>query len=93
MIDIWDSESLPTDMAVGEMLMMDKNGIKDDKGNYRALCLLPHAFKVLSLCLLRRIMPHVEAIPPDTQAGFRTSRGCRDNVCILAWTVEWLIEI
>ncbi len=37
-------------------------------------------------------MPHVEAILPDTQAGFRTSRGCRDNVCILAWTVEWLLE-
>ncbi len=53
---------------------------------------LPHAFKVLSLCLLRRIVPHVEAILPDTQAGFRTFRGCRYNVCILAWTVEWLLE-
>ncbi len=89
---VWDSESLPANIAVGEMLMMHKEGTKDDKGNNRALCLLPHAFKVLSLCLLRRIMSHVEAILPDIQAGFRISRGCRDNFCILSWTVEWLLE-
>ncbi len=54
----------------------------------RALCLLPHACKVLSLCLLRIIMSHAETILPDTQAGFRPSRRCRDNVCIHVWTVE-----
>ncbi len=92
LINVWDSESLPTDMAVGEMLMMHKKGTKDDNGNYRALCLLPHAFKVIWLCILRRIMPHVELILPITQAGFRTSRGCRDSVCIFPCTVEWLLE-
>ncbi len=39
-----------------------------------------------------RIVPHVEEMLRDTQAGFRTSRGYRDYICILAWSVEWLLE-
>ncbi len=49
---IWNTEKLPTDMATGVMLMMRKKGSKDETGNYRALRLLPHAFKVLSMGLL-----------------------------------------
>ncbi len=72
--------------------MMHKKGPKDDMRNYRAICLLPHAYKVLSMCLLQRILPHIEPGLPDTQAGFRPARGCRDNTCVLAWTVDWLLE-
>ena len=92
LIEIWETEQMPTEMAVGTMIMMHKKGDKDDKGNYRALCLLPHAFKILSMCLLHRIRPYAEQTLPDTQAGFRPTRGCRDNTCILAWTVDWMLE-
>ncbi len=32
LINVWDSESLPTDIALGEMLMMHKKGTKMTKG-------------------------------------------------------------
>ncbi len=33
LINIWDSKSLPIDMAVGTMLMMHKKGTENDKGH------------------------------------------------------------
>ncbi len=45
-----------------------------------------------SITVLTAYMPRVEVILLVTRAGFRISRGCRDSVCIFAWTVEWLLE-
>ncbi len=70
----------------------NKKGPKDNRKTYRAIYLLPHAFKVFSMCLLHRIAPCIDPLPPDSQAGFRAARGCRDNTCILAWTVDWLLK-
>ncbi len=41
---------------------------------------------------LHRTMPHIELPLPDSQAGFRSARGWRENICILAWIVDWLLE-
>lgn len=54
--DIWDTERMPADISVGTMLMMHS---KDDRRNCRALCLRPHAFNVLSMCFLHRMIPHI----------------------------------
>ena len=32
-------------------------------------------------------MTTLEGHLPDTQAGFRPARGCRDNVCALKWFI------
>ena len=29
---------------------------------------------------------------PDTQAGFRPARGCRDNVCALRWFIDMVLR-
>ncbi len=44
------------------------------------------------MCLMHRMIPHIEPLLPDSQAGFRPACGCRDNECILAWIVDWLLE-
>ena len=69
--NIWEQKRLHMNMAVGDMFVMHKKGPKEDKSNHRALRLLPHILKVLSRSLLRRVMPHMKAILPDIQAGFR----------------------
>ncbi len=43
LINLWDSESLPHGHGSRRNSDDAQKGTKDDKGNYRALCLLPHA--------------------------------------------------
>ena len=72
--------------------MLYKKKDRDDFSNYRALCLLCHAYKLLSVVISRRLHIHLEHFLPDTQAGFRPARGTRDNVCILKWTVNMILR-
>ena len=72
--------------------MLYKKGCRDDFGNYRAICLLCHAYKILSAVLARRLHLQLADILPDSQAGFRPARGTRDNVCILKWTVNMILR-
>ena len=89
---IWDTEIVPADMLIGIFIMLYKKNNRNDFGNYRAICLLCHAYKLLSALIARRL--HVELAPifPDSQAGFRPARGTRDNVCILKWTINMIIR-
>ncbi len=36
--------------------------------------------------------PFTEHLLPNAQAEFRQIRGCRGSTCLLAWTVDWLLE-
>ena len=60
--------------------------------SYRAICLLCHAYKLLSAIIARGLQVELEHILPDSQAGFRPARGTRDNVCILKWTIDMLLR-
>ena len=72
--------------------MLYKKADRDDYANYRAICLLCHAYKLLSAVIAHRMQVPLEAILPDSQAGFRPARGARDNVCILKWTINMLLR-
>jgi len=85
---IWISEKIPSSFAEGMMLMFFKKGDKNNMGNYRPICLLPHAFKIFTSMLLRKIAPYIDSFLSDAQAGFRPERGCRDNVLILNTIIE-----
>ena len=64
----------------------------DDLKNYRAIFLLCHAYKRLSSVICRYLHTDFESSLPDSQAGFRPTRGTKDNVCILKWTMRMLIK-
>ena len=68
--------------------MLLKKAPRDDVANYRAICLLCHWYKLLSVVVASRLMAVLDERPPDTQAGFRPARGCRDNVCALRWFID-----
>ena len=72
--------------------MLYKKNDRNDFGNYRAICLLPHAYKLLSAIIARRLHLELADILPDSQAGFRPARGTRDNICILKWTIKMLLR-
>ena len=62
--------------------------------NYRVICLLCHSYKLMSaIVAARRLMDTLEGHLPDTQAGFRPARGCRDNVCALKWFIQMILGV
>ena len=90
--NIWDTETMPEDFVLAEMLMFYKKKCKNDRKNYRALGLLNHAYKIFSMLLLMHILPFITPKLSEMQAGFRKGRGCRDNILILVMTVHHLLK-
>ena len=72
--------------------MLYKKKDRNDFSNYRAICLLCHAYKLLSAVIANKLHIDLEYVLPDSQAGFRKSRGTRDNICILKWTIKMLLR-
>ena len=89
---MWTTEQIPADLVRGIFVMIYKKGQHDDFGNYRAICLLCHAYKLLSAVVARRMMYVLDGHLPDTQAGFRPAQGCRDNVCALRWFIAMVLR-
>lgn len=72
--------------------MMYKKKERNKRTNYRALGLLNHSYKTFSMVLLIRMIPFIDPLLSDMQAGFRTGRGCRDNILILAMAIHHLLQ-
>ena len=89
---IYDTELVPAEMVRGIFIMLYKKKDHNCYSNYRAICLLCHAYKLLSAVTASRLYAEIEHVLPDSQAGFRPARGTRDNICILKWTVEMLLR-
>ena len=88
---IWRDEEVPAELAQATFVMLHKKGSTDDPTKYRCLAMLNHAYKALSQCLLARIEKETEKYLSEWQAGFRASRGCRDNVLTLRTIYDWVL--
>ena len=74
--------------------MLFKNkGSNNDPQKYRCIGLLSHAYKVLNQCLLRQLEQETESFLSEWQAGFRKTRGCRDNVLTLRTIYDQMLEL
>jgi hypothetical protein len=86
---IWRSEKVPKDLVRGIFLPIFKNkGSIDDMSKYRFICLLNHAYKVLSAVILLKMQKETEEFLPETQAGFRAKRSTCDNIYVLAKLID-----
>ena len=56
--------------------------------NYRTIALISHASKVMLKILQARLQQYVNCELPDVQAGFRKSRGTRDQIANIRWIIE-----
>lgn len=79
---IWDTEDLPEDLRNAVIVTIFKKGSKSICGNYRGITLLSIAGKILARILLNRLRPTAEEMLPETQCGFRPSRGTADMVFV-----------
>ena len=80
----WGREVIPESVAEGCFIALFKNkGSSSDFTKYRFICLLNHAYKVISAYLLLRLVRETAGYLPESQAGFRKGRSTRDNLYIL----------
>ena len=56
--------------------------------NYHTIALISHASKVMLKILQARLQQYVNCELPDVQAGFRKSRGTRDQIANICWVIE-----
>ena len=56
--------------------------------NYHAVMLISHASKVVLKILQARFQQHMNQELPDVQAGFRKSKGTRDQIVNIRWIIE-----
>ena len=86
------TEQVPADLVRGTFIILYKKGQCDDFGNYRAICLLCHAYKRMSAVVARRLMEVLDGHLLGTQLGYRPARDCRDNVCALRWIIAMVLH-
>jgi hypothetical protein len=91
--DLYQTEVLPVDWRSGVFVNIFKGkGNSNDPTSYRPLCLLCHAYKIFSTVLLRRIRASVDRLLRCGQEGFRSGRGCADNLFTLRAVIDYALE-
>ena len=66
-ISIWSKEELPEEWKESIIVHIYKKCDKTACSNYRGISLLPTTYKILSIILLSRLIPHAEEIIRDHQ--------------------------
>ena len=89
---MWKTEVIPPALVRGTFVMLYKKGPRDNFGNYRAIGLMCHSYKLLSMLVLHCMQDAVESRLSETQAGFRRERGCRDNVLLLRLMMDAVLR-
>ena len=65
-----------------------KEGQYQKCSNYHTIVFISHASKVMLKILQARPQQYVNWELPDVQAGFRKSRGTRDQIANILWIIE-----
>ena len=70
----------PQDWKRSVFISIPKKGNAKECSNYHTIALISHASKVILKILQVRLQQYVNHELPDVQAGFRKSRGTRDQI-------------
>ena len=82
---IWRSQQGPQDWKRPVFVPIPKKGNAKERSNYCTTALISHASKVMLKILQTRLQQYVNRELPDVQAGFRKSRGTRDQIANICW--------
>ena len=83
---------IPKEWEHGLFNPVFKKGDVTECRNYRPICLLSHAYKVLAKVLHGRIQAREEEVLGEEQAGFRNKRGTTDQIFTLSQIAEKMWE-
>lgn len=85
---IWNREHVPQDWKDAVVVPVHKKGARTDCSNYRGISLLSIAGKILTSIIRSRLSEVYEANLREEQAGFRSGRGCVDQIFNLRQVFE-----
>ena len=77
---IWKMQQWPQNWKRSVVIPIPKKGNDKECSNYSTIALVSHASKVMLKILPARFQQYVNQKLPDVQAGFRNSRGTRDQI-------------
>ena len=85
---ICNTHQWPQDWKRSVFIPTPKRGNAQECSNYCTIALISHASKVMLKILQARLQQYVNQKLPDVQAGFRKSRGIRDQIANIRWIIE-----
>ena len=78
----------PQDWKRLVFIPVPKKGNAKECSNYLTIELVSHASKVMLKILQARLQQYMNQELTDNQAGFRKSRGSRDQIANISWITE-----
>ena len=84
----WKTQQWPQDWKRSVFIPVPKKGNAKECANYWTIALISHASKVMLKILQARLQQYVNHELPDVQAGFRKSRGTRDQIANIHWIIK-----
>ena len=85
---IWKTQQWPQDWKRSVLILIPKKGNAKEYSKYRTTALISHARQVMLKILQARLQHYVNQDLADLQAGFRKSRGIRDQIATIHWIRE-----
>ena len=85
---IWKTQQWPQDWKRSVFIPIPKKGNAKECSNYCTIVLISHTSKVMLKILQARLQQYVYRQLPDVQAGFRKSRGTRDQIANIQWIIK-----
>ena len=85
---IWKTQQWPQNWKRSVFIPIPKKGNAKEYSNYCTIALISHASKVMIKILQARLQQYVNRELPDVHAGFRKSRGTRDQITNICWIIK-----
>ena len=82
---IWKTQQWPRDWKRSVFIPVPKKGNAKERSNYCTITLISHTSNVILKILQVRLQQYVNRELPDVQAGFRKSRGTRNQIANICW--------
>ena len=83
-----EHSAVATGLERSVFIPIPKKGDAKECSIYHTIALISHASKVILKILQVRLQQYVNHELPDVQAGFRKSRGTRDQIANIRWIIE-----
>ena len=82
---IWKTQQWPQDWKRSVITPIPKKDNAKESSSYHTIALISDASKMVLNLLQARLQQYVNLEFPDSQSGFRTGRGTRDQIANICW--------
>ena len=77
---IWKTQEWPQDWKRSVFIAVPKKVNTNEYSNYQTIALISHVIEVMLKIFQAKLQQYMNCELPDVQAGFRKSRGTRDQI-------------